>query len=393
MLRQATAGGKDGSLASQLLVAAEQFRVARRPIAAPLVGAQRSVIAGYHWFSDWGRDTMISLPGLTLRPGTLWEARAILETTLSYLDQGLIPNRFPDSGDAPQYNTMDATLWLFQALAAYLRASGDWRFISERLDAIEGIIDWHLRGTHHNIRMDSRDALLAGGEAGYALTWMDAQIENRAVTPRSGKPIEINALWYNALQLTADWCDRAQRPSTHYRELAAQARNSAIARFWNDATSSCYDVVDGPDGDDHSERPNQLMALALTYPVFEGDRARRALDRITTKLLTPYGLRTLSPDDARYQPLYRGDQRRRDAAYHMGLVWPWLLGPYLDAHLRIHGDREAVRRLTEPFGAHLEEAGLGSISEIFEAEPPFRPVGCIAQAWSVAEVLRHALGP
>jgi predicted glycogen debranching enzyme len=393
MRRQATPGGKDGSLANQLLLAAEQFRVARRPIGTSAGGAQRTVIAGYHWFSDWGRDTMISLPGLTLRAGTLWEARAILETTMSYLDQGLIPNRFSDSGDPPQYDTMDATLWLFQALAAYLRASGDWRFIAERLDAIEGIIDWHVRGTRHNIRTDPRDALLAGGEAGYALTWMDARIGDWVVTPRAGKPIEINALWYNALRLTADWCDRARRASTRYRELAIQARESAIARFWDDATGSCYDLVDGPDGDDVSERPNQLMALALTYPLFEGDRARRALDRLTAKLLTPYGLRTLSPDDARYQPQYRGDQRQRDAAYHMGLVWPWLLGPYLDAHLRIHGDSEAVRRLTEPFRAHLTEAGLGSISEIFEAEPPFRPVGCIAQAWSVAEVLRHALEP
>ncbi len=206
---------------------------------------------------------------------------------------------------------------------------------------------------------------------------------------RRGKPIEVNALWYNALRLTADWCDRAQRISTRYRQLSMQVRDSAGIRFWNEATGSCRDVVDGPEGDDDSERPNQLLALALVYPLIEGERARRTLERATEKLLTPFGLRTLSPDDPRYQPQYRGDQRQRDAAYHMGLVWPWLLGPYIDAHLRIYGDPDAARRLTEPFQAHLGDAGLGSISEVFEAEPPFRPAGCIAQAWSVAEVLRH----
>ena len=381
----------DQPLAAQLVVAAEQFLVARRVAGASSGAEQRTVIAGYHWFTDWGRDTMISLAGLTMRPGALWEARGVLDTCITFLDQGLIPNRFPDGGEAPEYGTMDATLWLFQALAAYLRASADWRFIADRLGALEGIIDWHIRGTQHNIKIDTSDGLLAGGEDGYALTWMDARVQDWVVTPRRGKPVEINALWYNALRLTADWCERAMRPAGRYREMAAQAHESAQARFWYAPGSHCYDVVDGPEGDDPSLRPNQLMALALVYPLIEGDHARRTFDVVTSKLLTPYGLRTLSPDDARYQGVYQGDQRARDFAYHMGLVWPWLLGPYVDAHLRLGGDPAIARGLFEPFLAHLSDAGLGTISEIFEPEPPYRPVGCIAQAWSVAEILRHAL--
>jgi len=403
----------DHPLAGQLVAAGEQFRVARRMAISPpppagesqgaaishpslagegQVGGHRTMIAGYHWFADWGRDTMISLPALAMRPGTLWEARAVLDTYMRYLDHGLIPNRFPDGGEPPEYNTIDATLWLFQAVAAYLRASGDWRFIADRLDALEGVIDWHIGGTRHNIRMDERDGLLAGGEEGYALTWMDARVGDWVVTPRRGKPIEINALWYNALRLTADWCERAMRPAGGYRQMALQVHESAQVRFWYRDGGYCYDVVDAADGDDPSLRPNQVIALALVYPLIEGDRARSTLDVVTSKLLTPYGLRTLSPDDPRYQASYEGDQRARDAAYHMGMAWPWLMGPYLDAHLRVNGDREAVRRMIEPFEAHLRDAGLGTISEIFEPEPPYRPRGCIAQAWSVAEILRHARG-
>jgi predicted glycogen debranching enzyme len=378
-------------LAGQLALAAEQFRVVRRTAGDGSSGPQRTVVAGYHWFTDWGRDTMISLPGLAMRPGTLWEARGVLDTYIRYLDQGLLPNRFPDSGEAPEYNTIDATLWLFQALAAYLRVSRDWRFIADRLAALEGIVDWHVRGTRHNIRMDPADGLLAGGEEGVALTWMDARVQDWVVTPRRGKPVEVNALWYNALRLTADWCERAMRPAGPYRQMATQAHSSAQERFWFADGGYCYDVVDAPEGDDPTLRPNQVIALGLVYPLIEGEPARRVFDVVTAKLLTPYGLRTLSPDDPRYLSSYRGDQRARDAAYHMGLVWPWLLGPYLDAQRRLDGDGPAVRRLLEPFTAHLLDAGLGTISEIFEPEPPYRPVGCIAQAWSVSEVLRHVL--
>ena len=372
-----------GPLSRQLTIAAEQFRVRRHELG--------TVVAGYHWFADWGRDSMISLPGLAMRPGAIWEARSVLETNIQFLDQGLIPNRFPDSGASPEYNTMDATLWMFQALAAYLRSSGDWRFLADRLEALEGIIQWHLDGTRHNIRMDPSDGLLAGGEEGYALTWMDARVQDWVVTPRRGKPIEINALWYNALRLVGDWCERAGRPAGRYRAVALQVFESAQRRYWFEQGGYFHDVIDGPQGDDSSLRPNQVIALALVYPLLEGERARAAFDIVTARLYTPVGLRTLSPTDARYLASYRGDQRSRDAAYHMGAVWPWLLGPYFDAHLRIHRDPGALKPLLEPFVAHLLEAGVGSISEIFEPEPPFRPVGCIAQAWSVAEILRHAL--
>jgi predicted glycogen debranching enzyme len=383
--------GMEHPLAEQLALAADQFRVVRRTPGTAPSAPQRTVVAGYHWFADWGRDTMISLPGLAMRPGTLWEARAVLDTYIHYLDQGLIPNRFPDGGEAPEYTAIDATLWLFQALAAYLRASRDWSFIADRLEALEGVIAWHVRGTRHNIRMDPVDGLLAGGEDGLALTWMDARVQDWVVTPRRGKPIEVNALWYNALRLMADWCERAMRPAGPYRQMAAHAHASAHERFWYADGGYCFDVVDGPEGDDASLRPNQVIALGLVYPLIEGENARGALDVITAKLLTPYGLRTLSPDDPRYQSSYRGDQRDRDASYHMGMVWPWLLGPYLDAHGRLDGDRPAADRLLGPFTAHLLDAGLGTISEIFEPEPPYRPVGCIAQAWSVGEVLRHVL--
>ena len=383
--------GMEHPLAEQLALAADQFRVMRRTPGTGPSAPQRTVVAGYHWFADWGRDTMISLPGLAMRPGTLWEARAVLDTYVQYLDQGLIPNRFPDDGQAPEYTAIDATLWLFQALAAYLGASRDWRFIADRLKALEAVIDWHVRGTRHNIRMDPADGLLSGGADGLALTWMDARVQDWVVTPRRGKPIEVNALWYNALQLMGDWCERAMRPAGPYREMAAHAHASAQERFWYADGGYCYDVVDAPEGDDASLRPNQVMALGLEYPLIEGEPARRALDVVSAKLLTPYGLRTLSPDDPRYQSSYRGDQRDRDASYHMGMVWPWLLGPYLDARQRLDGGRPDVRRLLEPFTAHLLDAGLGSISEIFEPEPPYRPVGCIAQAWSVGEVLRHLL--
>jgi predicted glycogen debranching enzyme len=383
--RQSAPLGPDltSPLATQLVIAAEQFRVAR-------ADDSRSVIAGYHWFTDWGRDSMISLPGLAMRPGSLWEARAVLETNLRYLDRGLIPNRFPDRGEAPEYNTMDATLWMFQALASYLRASGDWRFILARLDQLEEIVAWHLRGTHHNIRVDEADGLLAGGEEGYALTWMDARVQDWVVTPRRGKPIEINALWYNALRQLALWCERAGKPAARYHGMAARAFESAQRRYWFSEGGYLYDCLDGPDGDDASLRPNQVIALGLGYPLLEGERAKSVLDVVSAKLLTPYGLRTLSPDDPRYRSVYQGDQQARDAAYHMGTVWPWLLGPYLDAHRRIYRDAKAARELLEPFASHLGEAGLGTISEIFEPEPPYRPVGCIAQAWSVAEVLRQA---
>ena len=384
--------GETGSdLVRQLKAAAAQFLVVRGVGDTQPEVPTRSVIAGYHWFVDWGRDTTISLPGLTLATGRADEARLVLSTLMRFLDQGLLPNRFPDEGDIVEYNTMDATLWLFQAIHAYHAATGDWDFISERLSSLEEIIDWHVAGTHHGIKVDGKDGLLAGGEDGIALTWMDARVGDWVVTPRRGKPVEINALWFNALQLTADWCARAQLPSNRYRQMALQAQQSAAERFWDPDRGYLFDVIDTAEGDDRSLRPNQLLALGLVYPLIEGEHALSALDHVTARLLTPFGLRTLSPDDPRYEFRYQGDQRSRDAAYHMGTVWPWLLGPYIDAVKRLHADPVPIETMLAPFLDHLSRAGLGSISEIFEPEPPYRPMGCIAQAWSVAEILRHAV--
>jgi predicted glycogen debranching enzyme len=381
---------EDDLLAHQLVLAAEQFGVVRTPPAASSTQT-RSLIAGYHWFDEWGRDTMISLPGVTLAIGRHEEARQILETYLAFVDEGMLPNFLPVPGQPAAYNTMDATLWLFQAIHAYVTATDDWDFVGAALPHLEEVIRWHVAGTRYQIRMDPADGLLSGGEEGVALTWMDARVGDWVVTPRRGKPVEINALWYNALRLMVDWRKQCGRPADAYLVMAQRTSASAQQRYWH-AGGYLYDVLDGPEGDDPSLRPNQVLALSLAYPLLIDDaRAQQVLAVVTDRLLTPFGLRTLDPGDPRYLATYSGDQQHRDAAYHMGMVWPWLLGPYCDAHLRLHGDARAVRDLLQPFTAHLSEAGLGSISEIFEPEPPFRPVGCIAQAWSVAEILRHAI--
>jgi predicted glycogen debranching enzyme len=389
--RLASAGiDEDNALAHQLVLASGQFGVVRTDSHVPATQT-RSVIAGYHWFDEWGRDTMISLPGLTLATGRPEEARQILETYLALLDQGMLPNFLPLPGQAVAYNTMDATLWLFPAIQAYVTATDDWDFVGTALPDLEEVIRWHVSGTRYQIRMDPADGLLSGGEEGVALTWMDARVGDWVVTPRRGKPVEINALWYNALRLLADWRSYAGLPEGPFRRMADQTRASAQKRFWYERGGYLFDVVDGPDGDDASLRPNQVVALGLAYPLLDGDEAKKVLAVVTKRLLTPFGLRTLDPGDPRYQAVYRGDQQHRDAAYHMGMVWPWLLGPYCDAHLRFFGNRHVVHDMLQSFVAHLAEAGLGSISEIFEPEPPFRPMGCIAQAWSVAEILRHAI--
>lgn len=380
--------GNAKPLGRQLALAASQLRVERvSEHAGADPGRQRTIIAGYPWFADWGRDTMIALRGLTLAAGYPDDARLILQTFISHLDQGMLPNAFHDPGQPTEYNTMDATLWLFQALHHYLVVTDDWPFVRDQVPALEDVIRWHVAGTRFDIHMDPRDSLLAASPPGYGLTWMDAKDQDWVVTPRHGKPVEIAALWYNALRLLGEWKDRCGPTAMPYRDMAESARNSARDRYWYEAGGYLYDVIDGPDGDDPSLRPNQLVALGLVHPLIEGDRARAALDRVTAKLLTPYGLRTLSPDDPRYERHFGGDHRSRDAAYQMGITWPWLLGPYLDAHRRIHNDPDAAARILAPFIEHLREAGLGTVSEIFEPEPPYRPVGAIAQAWSVAELL------
>jgi len=386
-------GPVSSPIARQLSLAASQFRVARVSQHASAEGGnQRTIIAGYPWFADWGRDTMIAFRGLTLAAGYPDEARRILQTFISYLDQGMLPNAFHDPGEPTEFNTIDATLWLFQALAHYLEASDDWPFVRDQVPALEEIVRWHISGTRFGIRMDPSDSLLSASPAGYGLTWMDARDGDWVVTPRHGKPVEIAALWYNALRLLADWKTRCGPTAMPYGEMAEAARLAANRRYWYADGGYLYDVIDGPEGDDASLRPNQLIALALIHPLVEGTAARSALDVVSRKLLTPVGLRTLSPDDPRYQHRFGGDHRARDGAYQMGIVWPWLLGPYLDAHRRIHGDTGIAARILVPFEDHLREAGLGTISEIFEPERPYGPVGAISQAWSVGELLWHAAG-
>jgi predicted glycogen debranching enzyme len=373
----------------QLVLAADQFLVRR--------GQGQTVIAGYHWFGDWGRDTMIALPGLALTTRRYDLAAGVLRTFARFVSQGMLPNRFPDSGEhaegeQPEYNTVDATLWYFHAIDRYVAATGDHDLARELMPVLDDIVDWHLRGTRYNIHVDPGDGLLFAGQTGVQLTWMDAKVGDWVVTPRIGKPVEINALWINALRvldrLHVDLGVAAPRP---FGQLADRA-TASFERFWHDAGQYLYDVIDGPGGNDAALRPNQLLAVSLPNAPIAGPRARAIVEACAQSLLTSYGLRSLSPDDPGYIGTYGGDQKQRDGAYHQGTVWGWLIGPFVDAYLKAYG-REAqvlanARSAIAPFEQHLADAGLGSISEIFEGNAPFVPVGCIAQAWSVGEVLR-----
>ncbi|ALG71159.1 glycogen debranching protein [Azospirillum thiophilum] len=351
----------------------------------------RTVIAGYHWFTDWGRDTMIALEGLTLATGRHMEAGWILHTFGHYIRDGLIPNMFPDGKDRGLYHTADATLWFFHALNRYLGVTGDRDTLRLLLPRLREVIDFHRRGTRFGIGVDPRDGLLRQGQEGYQLTWMDAKVEDWVVTPRRGKAVEINALWYNALRLMAGWLREEEGEATArpLDELADQAYASFNARFWCQSAGHLFDVVDGDHGDDIACRPNQIFAVSLDHPVLERDRWEPVVETVRSRLLTPVGLRSLAPGSHDYKAKYFGDLRARDAAYHQGTVWGWLIGPYVDAWLKLHPeDKAGARRLLESFLPHLDEAGIGTISEIFDAEAPFTPRGCISQAWSVAEVLR-----
>jgi predicted glycogen debranching enzyme len=371
----------------QLFLAADQFIVMRQVDGNDL----STIIAGYPWFSDWGRDTMIALEGLTLVTGRHAEAKKILRAFSRHASQGMLPNRFPDEGVdvAPvEYNTVDATLWYFHALDRYLAVTGDDALLRELFPLLESIVDWHIRGTRYNIHMDSTDALIYAGAPGVQLTWMDAKAGDWVVTPRIGKPVEINALWYRALRLMAQWATQLGEQPLEYARLAVRVRES-FTRYWYAAGGYLYDVLDTPQGeDDASLRPNQLFAIALADDLVSPEHARSVLRVVAQNLLTPVGLRSLSPHDPNYHSLYHGNQVARDATYHQGIVWGWLMGPYLDAYLKTFGDVASARLALDGFRTHLSEAGIGTISEIFEAEPPYRPVGCWAQAWSVAEVLR-----
>lgn len=382
----------------QLVLAADQFVVARTDSGAPVatnwrgaMPADRTLIAGYHWFTDWGRDTMIALPGLTLSTRRFDEAADILRTFSRHISEGMLPNRFPDSGETPEYNTVDATLWYFHAVERYTTASGDLSLARALFAILDDIIGWHLRGTRHQIHCDAADGLLYSGEPGVQLTWMDAKVDDWVVTPRTGKAVEINALWINALWAMDDLAQRLNIvPARDYRALAERAAGS-FDKFWFDGGGYLYDVIDSPmEGNDRSLRPNQLFAIALPFAPVEpsSPKAHSILTACENALLAPCGLRSLSPDHQHYRPSYGGDRYTRDGAYHQGAVWGWLLGVFVEAHLKTYGDPDRAAALLQPVEEHLPHFGMGSIAEVYDGSPPFKPEGCIAQAWSVSEALR-----
>ncbi len=396
LVAQADPRARSG-FARELVYAADQFVIqpagrAEEAVRAHAEGdAVRTVVAGYHWFTDWGRDTMIALEGLTLATGRQVQAGYILRTFARYLRDGLIPNLFPEGQREGLYHTADATLWFFHAIARYLEATGDRETLCNLLPDLRRSIEWHVRGTHFGIQVDAGDGLLAQGAPGYQLTWMDAKVDDWVVTPRRGKAVEINALWYNALRLLEGWLrqEDGEQAAAPLAEQAEQARASFNRRFWYEAGGYLYDVVDGEGGDDSACRPNQVLAIALPHPVLDQSRWAQVLEVVERRLVTPVGLRSLAPGERDYKAQYYGDLRARDAAYHQGTVWAWLIGPFVDAWLRVHpGEGAAARRFLDAFPETLGRACLGTIAEIFDAEPPFTPRGCVAQAWSVAEVLR-----
>lgn len=384
--RQTIAGDSVNPLIRALTAAADQFIVAR--------ATGNTIIAGYHWFSDWGRDTMIALPGLLLATGRTETAKSVLLEFAQHVDQGMLPNRFPDAGETPEYNTVDATLWFFEAVRALLQYTGDEEFVRQNLyGVLADIIDWHVKGTRYNIQVDE-DGLLYSGESGVQLTWMDAKVGDWVITPRPGKPVEIQALWYNALRVMEALATRfGDEPGrTRYAEMADRARDSFGPLFWNDRAGCLYDVVNGAERDG-SIRPNQLFAVSLTNSLVTTAQAQQILNVVERELLTPRGLRTLSPNDPRYAGRYLGDPRRRDSVYHQGTVWPWLMGAFITAQVKVFGNagRERAARWLENFSEHFGQACLGQVSEIFDGDAPHSPRGCVAQAWSVSELLRAAV--
>ncbi|HEY2065254.1 MAG TPA: amylo-alpha-1,6-glucosidase [Gemmatimonadaceae bacterium] len=399
VLRLGGAATRD-PVAAMLTLAADQFiispagRVEDEARARAAGDEARTVIAGYHWFTDWGRDTMISLEGLALNTGRHREAGSILRTFAYYVRDGLIPNMFPDGANEGLYHTADATLWFFHAVHRYVQTTNDRRTLAAFLPKLRDIVEHHVRGTRFGIGVDPADGLLAQGAPGYQLTWMDAKVGDWVVTPRRGKAVEINALWYNALRLMADWHreDGDTAAATQFDEYAARVRESFNRRFWYESGGYLYDVVDAESqagGPDPSCRPNQIFAISLDHPVLDESRWVPVLETVRTRLLTPVGLRSLAPGSPDYKAQYFGDLRTRDAAYHQGTVWGWLIGPFVDAWLRVHpNDLAGARGCLTGLVTHLDWYGVGSLAEVFDAEPPYTPRGCIAQAWSVAEVMR-----
>ncbi len=366
-----------------LVLAADQFIVNR-----PVDGSPgKTVIAGYHWFGDWGRDTMIALGGLTLTTGRPEIARSILATFARYIDRGMLPNRFPDGGAPPEYNTVDAALWFIEALRYYHQTTNDVSLLHDVFDAADGIIESYASGTRYRIAVDTTDGLVYAGESGVQLTWMDAKVGDWVVTPRIGKPVEINALWYNALRAMDGFAHILGRDSSRYRELASPVRRS-FARYWNDATGYLYDVLDGPDGNDAAIRPNALFAVALPYRALDSQREAAIVDCAARTLVTPCGVRSLSPRDPAYIGHYGGSVRDRDAAYHRGTAWPWLTAIFLRAWCNSGGGRADALRYLQPFSEAMRTYGMGTLAEIADGDAPYDQRGAIAQAWSVAEILR-----
>ncbi|HEX3463488.1 MAG TPA: amylo-alpha-1,6-glucosidase [Candidatus Elarobacter sp.] len=389
---RALAGAQRTPLLGRLALAADAFVVARRsrdagdtptPATPDLEGT--TVIAGYPWFTDWGRDTMISLPGLLLGTGRTDDATAVLRTFAAHVDGGLIPNRFPDAGGPAEYNTIDASLWFVEAVRAYVAETKDASLLADVFPAVEAVIDGYRRGTRYGIGVDA-DGLVRGGADGLQLTWMDAKIGDRVITPRRGKPVEVNALWYNALRACETFAALLGRSPDVYRADADRTA-AAMNRFWSAECGWCYDVLDGPNGDDATFRPNQLFTVSLFATAFDTVRARAIVDACASRLWTSIGLRTLSPDDPAYRGTITGPQEARDAAYHQGTVWPWLLGPFVRAHLRAYGDRDRVRTFVQPLIDALDADAIGTLPEIADGDPPHTPRGCPAQAWSVGELI------
>jgi predicted glycogen debranching enzyme len=380
-----TLAGDAPSWLWQLILAADQFIVKR---SLPEEPDGRSIIAGYHWFGDWGRDTMIALPGLTLATGRAGVAKQILLAFSRYVDGGMLPNNFPDAGGKPEYNTVDAALWYFESVRQYVEATQDDATLRRLFPILAAMIDAHVAGTRYNIHVDPADGLVYAGGPGVQLTWMDAKIGDWVVTPRTGKPVEINALWINALETMAGFARMLVKPGEGYEKLAAKAKKN-FQRFWNEERNCCFDVIDSPGiGNDALLRSNQIMAVSLPVSPLTPEQQKAVVDLCARRLLTSHGLRSLAPGETGYAGHYGGGQRDRDAAYHQGTVWGWLLGPFALAHYRVYREREVALRFLEPLGRQIYASGLGTLSEIFDGDAPFTPRGCIAQAWTVGEALR-----
>jgi predicted glycogen debranching enzyme len=380
------ADSQPSKLLGRLALAADAFVVARpAPNGTTPQPPGATVIAGYPWFTDWGRDTMISLPGLLLGTGRAGDAATVLRTFAANVADGLVPNRFPDAGGPAEYNTIDASLWFVEAVRAYVEATNDAALLGELFPAVEAVIDGYRRGTRYGIGVDA-DGLVRGGADGVQLTWMDAKVGDRVITPRRGKPVEVNALWYNALRAGESFAVRLGRSPDAYRADADKTA-AGMQRFWNAERGWCYDVLDGPDGDDATFRPNQLFTVALPASAFDTARAGAIVDACASRLWTSMGLRTLAPNDPSYRGTITGPQAARDEAYHQGTVWPWLLGPFVRAHLRAYGDRERARTFVEPLIDALDADAIGTLPEIADGDPPHAPRGCPAQAWSVGELI------